>query len=78
VQGWYEGDTYILGAGLIGRALVTERGGAFADRTTHQATGTLILNLPVVQPGVLLRVPLNGPGSDDASLVVGLTLSVTP
>jgi len=77
VQGWYEGDTYILGAGLIGRALVTERGGAFADRTTHQATGTLILNLPVVQPGVLLRVPINEPDGAGVDVVVGLTLSVT-
>ena len=77
VQGWYEGDRYTLGAGLIGRALVTERGGAFADRTTHQAGGTLILNLSVVQPGVLLRLPINGPGSDEIGLVVGLTLSVT-
>lgn len=77
LQGWYEGDRYILGAGVTGRALVTERGGAFADRTTHQASGTLILNLSTVQPGVLLRVPLNGPGSDAVNLVVGLTLSVT-
>jgi len=77
-QAWYEGDRYILGAGFTGRALVTERGTAFSDRTTHQVSGTVILNLPLVQPGLLLRTPLNGPGSDDVSLVVGLTLSITP
>lgn len=77
VQGWYEGERLIVGLGITGRALATERGGAFSDRTIHQATGTLIVNGPRVQPGVLFRTPINGPDSDATDLVVGLTLSVT-
>lgn len=77
VQGWYEGDRLIMGLGLTGRALISERGGAFADRTTHQASGVFIVNLPRVQPGLLIRAPINGPGSDDVDIVAGITLSVT-
>lgn len=77
LQIWYEGDRFIYGTGTTGRALLTERGGAFADRTIHQATGTLLFNLSHVQPGVLFRIPINGPGSERVGFVVGLTLSAT-
>jgi len=76
VQGWYEGERYVLGPGLTGRGLITEIGSNFSDRTTHQVGGTLIFNFPRVQPGVLVRTPLNGPGSDAVDLIVGITLSV--
>lgn len=76
IQGWREGERYVLGLGLTGRALLTGDG-SFADRTTHQVGGTLIFNFPRVQPGILARVPLNGPESDAVNLVVGVTLSVS-
>lgn len=76
-QGWYEGDRYVLGLGLTGRALITEGDLGFADRTTHQLGATLIFNFSRIQPGLLLRAPLNGPGSDDVDLVVGVTLSTS-
>lgn len=76
VQGWYEGKRYVLGLGLTGRALITESG-SFNDRTTHQIGGTLIFNFPYVQPGILVRAPLNGPESDAVNLVVGITLSAS-
>jgi len=77
VQAWQEGDRIVAGVGLMGRALLSERGGSFGDRTTHQATGMLILNLPRVQPGVLIRLPINDPSDTDIDVVAGLTLSVT-
>ena len=76
VQAWQEGDRIVAGVGLMGRALLSERGGSFGNRTTHQATGTLIWNLPSVQPGLLLRLPINDPSGTDVDVVVGLTLSV--
>lgn len=76
VQAWQEGDRIVAGVGLMGRALLSERGASFGDRTTHQATGTLIWNLPSVQPGLLLRLPINDPSGTDVDVVVGLTLSV--
>ena len=75
-QSWVEGDRYIVGLGVTGRTLVTE-GGGFDNRTTHQAGGTLIFNFPSVQPGVLLRVPINGPESDAVGLIVGVTLTAS-
>ena len=77
VQGWFEGDRLVTGIGLMGRVLLSERGGSFTDRTTHQASGTLILNLPGVQPGLLVRLPINDPSAAHVDIVVGLTLSVT-
>lgn len=77
VQAWQEGDRLVAGVGLAGRALLSERGGSFTDRTTHQATGTLIWNLPPVQPGLLIRLPINEPDGAGVDVVVGLTLSVT-
>jgi hypothetical protein len=77
VQAWKEGDRLVAGVGLTGRALLSERGGSFTDRTTHQATGTLIWNLPAVQPGLLIRLPINEPNGAGVDVVVGLTLSVT-
>lgn len=77
LQGWHEGDRYVLGIGLTGRAHVTESDLRLADRTVHQLGATLIFNFSRIQPGLLLRTPLNGPGSDAVGLVLGFTLSAS-
>lgn len=73
-QGWFEGDRYVFGFGLTGRAPFTE-GGDFTDVSAHQVGATLIFNVPYLHPGLLVRTPLNGPASDDVGVILGLTLS---
>lgn len=75
-QAWYEGNRLILGTGVTGRAPVGDSG-RFTDRGIHHVGGTVLANFDVVQPGLLLQVPLDATLSDVVSVVWGVTLSVS-
>lgn len=72
-QLWYEAPRYNLGAGVMGRAALTEDGD-FGERTLHQLglSGNLVLGNVV--PGLQFRVPLDD--DDGVDFVAGLTLAV--
>lgn len=75
-QAWYEGDRLILGTGFTGRALLT-KGGTVSHRSVHHLGGTFMAHFESVQPGLLLRVPLDSTLSDTVNLIWGVTLSVS-
>lgn len=72
-QLWYERPRYNLGAGLTGRAALTDEGG-FDERTAHQAAASANVVFGRFVPGVQFRVPLD----DDAfvDFMTGLQLAV--
>lgn len=74
IQGWYE-RSLVLGAGLTGRALLTDEGD-FAERTVHQLGGVVGFDLGAARPQIEVRVPLDEEIRDEVPWTVGLGLVV--
>jgi len=72
----YEGEKVNILCGLTGRLLVSEDDLNFGQRTFHQITLAASLNSGQLQPGVLLRFPLDDDLQRIINYVFGLTLGI--
>lgn len=76
LQAWFEGDRFLIGAGITGRT-VTTGGGSFGGRSTFHGGLSVIFDGARIQPGVLIKTPFSSNVRDEAPLAVGLTLSTS-
>lgn len=76
-QGWYTGGQLRAGVGLTGRWAVTERNAGFGESSLHHVTTTLQGAFGRLQPGVVVRLPLEANYREAFRAVIGLTVTVS-
>jgi hypothetical protein len=67
----YDNQVWAFSGGLAGRAILTESGGSFADRTVHELGLDIGYLDTQVQPNLFVRFPLDKGLRENLNLVVG-------
>ena len=62
--------------GFTGRAVLTEEGLDFGERTLHHLGAAASIGLGTVRPGVHVRLPLDDDTTDFLDFVIGLNVSI--
>ncbi len=75
-QAGYESEQFSILGGVSGRALLTEEGGNFGDRSVHQLGINASMGLGKVRPGVHFRLPLDEDLKEAIDSVLGVNLGV--
>lgn len=75
-QAGYRNGSFRLLGGISGRALLTEDGGDFAERTLHHAGVTVGFPLGPVEPGFHVGVPLDDDLRDLYDVTWGISLAL--
>lgn len=76
VLGWHEGKSHRIGAGVNGRALITEGELDLSERTDHELALFVEVDFNKITPGLRLRMPLGSAMRDVVLSVVDLYVSV--
>ncbi len=75
-QAGYESERFSVVGGVTGRALLTEEGGGFDERSVHQLGFNASVGLGKARPGVHFRLPLDENLKDTLDAVAGINLGV--
>lgn len=75
-QAGYESERFSVLGGLTGRAILTESGGNFAERSLHQLGFAANAGFGSLRPGIHLRLPLDEDLQDSLDFVLGFNLVI--
>jgi hypothetical protein len=71
----FENETFRIGGGISGRAIVTEETFFFDKRAVHHVEFGTNVRIAQFRPGVFIRIPLEKEVSDVISQTLGISLS---
>jgi hypothetical protein len=76
VQIFYETGMLRFGGGLSGRYIATLDEGSFDERSIHQLTFCLDIDLGALRPGFYIRIPMDEQLKDVVNVVYGIGLAI--